>query len=125
MSEELYILDSHKEAMLDALKKTLGIVTTACQKADISRGTHYNWLREDPIYKEKVDEISEMAIDFVETKMFEGVNNNDSGLIKYYLSTKGKSRGYVERTEARQVDGEGKDVKPVQVMIINGKEIEF
>ena len=117
MSEELYILDSHKEAMLDALKKTLGIVTTACQKADISRGTHYNWLREDPIYKSRVDEISEMAIDFVETKMFEGVNNNDSGLIKYYLSTKGKSRGYVERQENRQVDGEGNTVAAQETSI--------
>jgi hypothetical protein len=125
MSKEVYKTDSRKELMLDALKKTLGIVTTACQKADISRQTHYEWLREDPIYKKKVDEISEMAIDFVETKMFEGVNNNDSGLIKYYLSTKGKNRGYVERQENRQVDGEGKDVKAVQVMIINGKEIEF
>ena len=117
MSEEVYILDSHKEAMLDALKKTLGIVTTACQKADISRGTHYNWLREDPIYKSRVDEISEMAIDFVETKMFEGVNNNDSGLIKYYLSTKGKSRGYVERQENRQVDGEGNTVAAQETSI--------
>jgi len=123
MSEELYILDNHKENMLDALKKTLGIVSSACIKAGISRGTHYNWLKEDYIYKSRVDEIAEMAIDFVETKMFEQVNNGDSGLIKYYLSTKGKNRGYVERTEQRQVDEEGKTVK--QVMIINGKEVEF
>jgi hypothetical protein len=116
MNTEVYKLDSHKEAMLDALKKTLGIVTSACQKAEISRQTHYDWLKSDPIYKSRVDEIAEMAIDFVETKMFEGVNNNDSGLIKYYLSTKGKSRGYVERQENRQVDGEGKDVKPTIIM---------
>ena len=58
-----------------------------------------------------------MAIDFVETKMFEGVNNNDSGLIKYYLSTKGKSRGYVERQENRQVDGEGNTVAAQETSI--------
>ena len=115
MKTEVYKLDNHKEAMLDALKKTLGIVTSACQKADISRQTHYDWLKSDPIYKSRVDEIAEMAIDFVETKMFEGVNNNDSGLIKYYLSTKGKSRGYVERQENRQVDGEGNDVQPILI----------
>ena len=124
MNTEVYKLDNHKEAMLDALKKTLGIVTSACQKADISRQTHYDWLKSDPIYKSRVDEIAEMAIDFVETKMFEGVNNNDSGLIKYYLSTKGKSRGYVERQENRQVDGEGNDIKPT-VLIYNGQEIKL
>jgi hypothetical protein len=30
-----------------------------------------------------------------------------------------------QKQESRHVDGEGKDVNPVQVMIINGKEIEF
>ena len=124
MNTKVYKLDNHKEAMLDALKKTLGIVTSACQKAEISRQTHYDWLKSDPIYKSRVDEIGEMAIDFVETKMFEGVNNNDSGLIKYYLSTKGKNRGYVERQENRQVDGEGKDVKAT-VLIYNGQEIKL
>jgi hypothetical protein len=118
-------MDSHKKKMLEALKKTLGVVTTACNKANICRQTHYDWLKEDPEYKKAVEDIGELAIDFVETKMFEAVNNGDTGLIKYYLSTKGKKRGYVERTEQAQVNKDGEDVQPVQVMIIGGKEIRF
>ena len=34
--------------MIEALEKSLGIVSTAAVKmAGISRGTHYNWLKED------------------------------------------------------------------------------
>ena len=116
--------DNRKEAMIETLKKCLGVVSAAVDKVGIARSTHYEWLLSDPEYKAAVDEIAERAIDFVETKMFEGVNNNDSGLIKYYLSTKGKSRGYVERQENRQVDGEGNDIKPT-VLIYNGQEIKL
>lgn len=107
--------DNRKELMLEVLKKCLGVVSAAVDKVGIARSTHYEWLLSDPEYKAAVDDIAERAIDFVETKMFEGVNNNDSGLIKYYLSTKGKNRGYVERQENRQVDGEGKDVAPILI----------
>jgi transcriptional regulator of acetoin/glycerol metabolism len=39
--------DIHKKAMLDALEKTLGVVTSACKSVDIARQTHYRWLQED------------------------------------------------------------------------------
>ena len=31
-----------KKAMVDALEKSLGVVTTACKSVGIDRGTHYN-----------------------------------------------------------------------------------
>ena len=36
--------DTKKAAMLEALEKSLGIVSTACKMVDISRQTHYAWL---------------------------------------------------------------------------------
>jgi len=96
--------------MIIALQESLGVVTTAAKKADINPKTHYEWLKNDAEYAERVRMVAEEAIDFVETKMFDAISNSDSGLIKYYLSTKGKSRGYVERVEARQVDEQGNTV---------------
>ena len=112
-----YNSDSLKKEMVETLKKCLGVVTSAVDKVGISRSTHYEWLKDDPEYKKAVDEIAERAIDFVETKMFEQVNNGDSGLIKYYLSTKGKQRGYVERTEQAQVTKDGEDVDLTNITI--------
>ena len=122
-------MDKLKKAMLGALKKTLGRVTEACEKVDIARSTHYLWMNSDPEYKEAVQAIDEAAIDFVEGKLFElidGANKEvltgDGGttIIKdtpnptatiFYLKTKAKHRGYVERQEITGADG-----GPVQII---------
>ena len=47
-------LSLQKNAMLQALEKSLGVVTTASVKANIDRTTHYRWLRTDKDYASKV-----------------------------------------------------------------------
>lgn len=86
--------DYRKEKMIKALKKSLGIVQTACDAVGISRPTHYNWLREDSDYREKVDEVLEIRLDLVEGKLLQNIKSNNQRAIEYYLNTKGKSRGY-------------------------------
>ena len=36
--------EQHKKAMIDALEKSLGIVTTACKNVGIGRTTFYEWI---------------------------------------------------------------------------------
>ena len=92
-------INSPKENMILALTKALGVVSTACLKAGICRKSHYDWMIADPVYNAQVMDIKNIAIDFVESKMFGQINNGDAGLIKYYLGTQGRNRGYVEKTE--------------------------
>lgn len=91
--------DITKRAMLAALEKSLGIVTTASKIAGISRATHYEWMAEDDEYKAFVDSIAEMTLDFVESKLHGQIAKGDTTASIFYLKTKGKSRGYIERTE--------------------------
>ena len=35
--------EHHKKALLEALKKSLGIVTNACERVDVGRTTYYEW----------------------------------------------------------------------------------
>lgn len=110
--------DINKKAMIAALEKSLGVVKTACATVGISRQTHYRWLEEDPEYKQATEDIGEDAIDFVESQLFEKIkgitvsnSEDDQGKPKvytvppsdtaiiFYLKTKGKKRGYIERTE--------------------------
>lgn len=88
-----------KKAMIEALEKTLGIVTSACKQVGISRMTHYRWIEEDEEYRRNVEDISEVAIDFVESQLFKQIRNDNPTSTIFYLKTKGKQRGYVERTE--------------------------
>ena len=90
---------THKKAMIEALEKTLGVVSTACKMADISRTTHYRWLEEDAEYKEAVDSIQDVALDFAETHLHKQIKEGSSTSTIFYLKTKGKKRGYIERQE--------------------------
>ncbi len=88
-----------KQDMLQALEKTLGVVTTAARQVGIERTTHYYWLREDEEYKRAVESIDDVALDFAESKLHSLIQNDDTAATIFYLKTKGKKRGYIERQE--------------------------
>ena len=95
-----------KESVIEALKKSLGVVTTALTRLDIPSSTYYKWLKTDPEFAQEVKDIENIALDFSESKMFEAINKGSEGLIKFHLSRKGKNRGYVERQEITGMDGQ-------------------
>ena len=110
-------LSLKQRLMIEALTKTMGIVSKACEHIDISRETHYNWLRSNETYKELVDAVNEMSIDFAETQLFNlmagakrQVVTNAGAIVEikdapnptsiiFYLKTKAKHRGYIEKIE--------------------------
>ena len=99
MNEKLTNLTPKKELMLEALKKSLGIVTTACQNVGISRVTHYEWLNTDPEYKRQVEALDDVVLDFAESKLHQSINNGSDTATIFFLKTKGKKRGYIEKQE--------------------------
>ncbi len=109
-----------KEALLQALEKSLGVVTTACKQLDISRATYYRWLSEDEEFSKSAKEIQDVALDFVESKLFEQIQDSSTAATIFYLKTKGKKRGYVERSELDLTSGE----EPVKINV-NIKGVEY
>jgi len=91
--------DILKKNMLEALEKSLGIVSTAAKEVGIVRNTFYEWYKADEEFKRDVDLIGENAIDFVESQLFKQIREGNPACTIFYLKTKGKKRGYVERTE--------------------------
>jgi len=85
--------------MIEALVKSLGVVTIACKEVDIARKTHYEWYREDEDYRKAVDDISDVALDFAESMLHKQIQDRDTAATIFYLKTKGKGRGYIERHE--------------------------
>lgn len=92
-------LKGKKKLMYEALKKTLGNVTLACEQVGIDRSTHYRWLKKYPVYKKMIDEIEDITIDFAENALFRQIKEGNTTAIIFYLKTKGKHRGYIERQE--------------------------
>ena len=94
-----------KKALLEALEKTLGGVTTACKKAGIGRTTFYEYYKSDSDFKQAVDELQDVALDFAESKLHEQIMEGNTSATIFYLKTKGKKRGYVERQEITGAEG--------------------
>jgi len=88
-----------KKAMLEALERTLGVVSPAAEAANIERKSHYNWMNDDPEYKADVEAIQEKAIDFAENALHRLIKEGNPASTIFFLKTKGKKRGYIERQE--------------------------
>lgn len=114
--------DNKKKEMIEALKKSLGVVTNACNKIGIHRSTHYDWLKDDEEYKAEVLDIEDIAIDFVESKLHQSINNGSDTAIIFYLKTKAKKRGYIERQEFDHTT-KGEQIK--QIFKIGEQTIEL
>jgi len=98
--------DTLKKNMLEALEKTLSIVSTACKMVGISRNTHYRWLKEDPQYEASVTELHNVVLDFAESHLHLQIKEGSVPATLFLLKTIGKKRGYVERQEITGADGE-------------------
>lgn len=104
---------TRKKAMIEALEKCMGIVTTASKIAGINRETHYRWLNTDPKYKEKVESIDDIVLDFAESQLHQQIKDKDTAATIFFLKTKGKKRGYIEKSEIGITDNKGNDVRPI------------
>lgn len=74
-------------------------ITATCAALDISRRTFYNKKEKSKTLQDLLAEADESMLDFAESKLIEHINNNDITSLIFFLKTKGKKRGYVERTE--------------------------
>lgn len=86
-------MDSKKSEFIGSLKASGGIICTACEAVGISRATYYYWYKNDGEFKEKVDEVTETQMDYVENKLMQLINNGDTTATIFYLKTKGRSTG--------------------------------
>jgi len=94
-----------KKIMLESLKEQLGVITMAAKQAGISRRTHYKWLHSDPDYKAEVEIIPDLVLDFAENALFKLMQDKSPAAIIFFLKTKGRGRGYIERPDNVIISG--------------------
>ena len=105
------------ELFLKAIPKSGGIIATIAKKVGCDWHTAKNYIYSHPTVKQAYDDECEAILDLAETKLYEAVQNGDAQMIKYILGTKGKRRGYVERTEVT-----GEDGGPIKLKVEYGRK---
>jgi len=88
-----------KRILLDALKMSMGVVSQACDSAKVDRSTFYRYYNADKKFRAEAEECTERALDFAESKLLNRINEGSDSSIHFYLKTKGRKRGYGDRTE--------------------------
>jgi hypothetical protein len=100
----------YKKELILAMEKCHGIVSDACLSIGVSRVTYYDYYKNDEDFKNSIDTIENTVLDYVEGKLFKLIERGDVASTLFYLKTKGKKRGYIERAELTGADG--KDLNP-------------
>ena len=106
-----------KKMLLESLENSLGIVSTACTKANISRSSFYKWYKEDEVFKKKVDEIDNVKLDFVESQLFKNIQKEKERSIIFYLQHKGHKRGYIQKQNINLTSND-EEIKKIEIEIV-------
>jgi hypothetical protein len=109
----------HKKQLLEALEKSLGIVTPACKEVGISRNQFYVYYNTDPDFKKSVDDIQEITLDFAENQLLKKIKEGSERSILFYMKYRGRKRGY---TESMDVTSDGKSIAEIKLIHIKKRD---
>ena len=101
-----YSKEKHEQFIAE-LKKSMGLLSLAARKCNLHPYSISLWKKKYPKFCEDCDNVVNNEVgDFVESKLFQKINEGDTTAIIFYCKTKLKNRGYVERNELVGKDGE-------------------
>lgn len=95
------------QQMIDALMEARGMVTVAAAVVGCHPLTVRAYMRRYPTVAQALLDAREAMTDVAESALYDAIVAGDLGAVKYYLSTIGKDRGYVERQEQRVSNADG------------------
>ena len=88
-----------KKLFLIIFEEKAGNVSKACKGANMGRRTYYNWMESDKKFAGAVEDINESLIDWGEDALKTRIGAGDTIATIFFLKTKGRSRGYIEKHE--------------------------
>ena len=94
-------IERQQEEWMEAFKNNWTI-SGACLKIGITRTTYYDWAKKYPEFLQRKKEIEREQIEFVESKLYKAIKEEDLTAIIFYLKCKSKKwRPY----EKREISG--------------------
>ena len=118
--------------LLAAIEDSNGFVTTIAARLHCSWHAADNAIKASALALQAIKDEEEKTLDFVEGKAITKINEGDGAMIRFYLATKGKKRGftYDEKLEADETAEDNNinvicdtpDVEPVDPATAEGDE---
>lgn len=110
-----------EKELLAAIEGCRGIISTVAARLHVGWHTAERAINDSEKAREAMSDEEETTLDFVEGKAIQRINDGDGTMIRFYLATKGKKRGY---TYDERIEDDGtEDDEPLQV-ICDGEEVD-
>jgi hypothetical protein len=85
-------------------------MSTIARKLNCDWSTAQKYIKLDEVARQALSDEEETVLDMCESTLLQSIKEKDVQSAKWYLSTKGKKRGYSERHEVTGAEG-----KPIEV----------
>ena len=89
-----------------ALSGSYGVQAVIATKCGVTRGAVTRFINKHPNLKPLIEQEKERIIDVAENKLHERILNGDTRALKFFLSTKGKKRGYIPTQEIVETESD-------------------
>jgi len=106
------------QQFIEAIPGTGGIITAIARKVGCAWHTAKKYIDNYATIQRAYQDECESILDLAEAKVISAIKDGDSQMIRYYLSTKGKRRGYSERHEITGAEG-----GPLEMVWDDGREV--
>ena len=107
--------------LLAAIKDSNGFVTTIAARLHCSWHAADNAIKASAAAMQAIKDEEEKTLDFVEGKAISRINEGDGTMIRFYLATKGRQRGYTYEEE-EPAHGIESDDNELKIVIEDGDE---
>lgn len=91
--------DATAERIIAAISKANGLISAAAEAAGVSRKTVWKYTKDYPAVAEAVEDAQEKLYDFAESRLYEKMKAGSETSIIFFLKTRCKHRGYIEKQE--------------------------
>ena len=118
--------------LLEKIAGSKGFYSIIAARLNVDWHTVDKAIKDSPAAQEAIKDETETTLDFVEGKAIERIKDGDGAMIRFYLATKGKKRGftYEEKLEADEsaedntlnVICDGEEVDPIDPATAEGNE---
>lgn len=95
-----------KQTVLNAIKDSYGITSRVAKKLNCDWGTADRYIKKYKDALEAVNNEQNFVLDLAEGKLFEAINRGEQWAIKFFLTMKGQSRGYIATPTIKLDNGE-------------------
>ena len=81
-----------KVLFLKAYENNLGHITDSCKAVKISRNAYYEWLKDDPKFKQSIEDIENSFINLTECQLRKNVKKGIQKAIEFVLTNLKKDK---------------------------------